>query len=113
MMKLKLMHPEACPIRAECQRQSIGEFDLSQHGNSPLHSFQLPPTRLEVTQKVTLIIEASYVPSNHSFSIIVSEETSSQERYVLAVSAESKFLPVSLVVRLSSGDYVEVYLVAS
>jgi len=104
------MLPEACPIRKKCQRRNLQELDLLEHGEKPHHSLQLPPTMVQVSPDCGVVVEASFVPSNSSFSILIRQDSASEDDYILAASAETEFLPVSLVARLPDRRYIEVHL---
>jgi hypothetical protein len=109
-VKLIVRLPDGCPIGAKRERRTIGTFALLARGTAPLHSYELPETSVEVNSGSSLIVQASYVPANYSLSVIVRYRTASEDMHVLAAVAECSCIPVSLICRLPTGQYVEVYL---
>jgi hypothetical protein len=109
-VKLTVKLPEGCPIGAKRQRRTIGEFSLVPHGTEPLHTYELPETTVTLDSDSALVIQAHYVPANDSFSVIARHRTSAEDIHVLAAGAECHWIPVSLVCRLPTGQFVEIYL---
>jgi hypothetical protein len=71
---------------------------------------QLPETTLAIDSDSALIVQADYVPANDSFSVIARYRTTAEDTHVLAAVAECHCIPVSLICRLPTGQFVEIYL---
>jgi hypothetical protein len=109
-VKLTVKLPDGCPIGAERQRRTVGEFQLVPNGAHPLHVLELPETKVPLDSDSELVIQAHYVPANDSFSVIARFRSPSEDTYVLAAGAECHCAPVDLVCQLPTRQFVEIYL---
>jgi len=109
-VKLTVKLSNGCPIDAECERRTLGEFRLARHGAEPLHAYELSETAVGLTSDSALIVKAHYVPANDSFSVVARYRAGKEESYVLAAGAECHCSPVSLVCQLPTRQFVEIYL---
>lgn len=109
-MKLTVKLPDGCPIDAKCGRRTLGVFQLVEHGTEPLNAFELPETVVALGSESTLVVKAHYTPANDVFSVTVRHRTVQEDSYLLAVGAECHCIPVGLVCRLLTGQYVEICL---
>jgi hypothetical protein len=106
-MTLTIKIPDTCPIRAKCSRRTIAELELAKMESG---IYQLDEHVVSLGKNNSLIVEATYVPTNAAFSIIARHRDRDHEVYVLAAGAESQFLPASFVFRLPTQHFIEVYL---
>jgi hypothetical protein len=109
-MNLTIKLPDGCPINAKCERRTLGIFPLVERGTEPISTHELPETTVALGSDSALVVEAYYVPANDSFSVTARHRTPAQESYILAAGAECHCIPVGLVCRLLTGEYVEIYL---
>jgi hypothetical protein len=93
-----------------CSRRTLGVFQLVERVSELGSNHELPETAVAVDAENSLIVQAHYVSANDSFSVIARHRTPAGDFYVLAACGECHCIPVGLVCRLLTGQYLEIWL---
>jgi hypothetical protein len=109
-MKLTVKLPDGCPISAKCDRRTLGVFRLVERVSELGSTHELSETAVPIDAENAIVVQAHYVSANDSFCIIARFRSPTEDIHVLAAAAECHCTPVSLVCRLPTRQFVEVYL---